>query len=129
MRALTDEDTLARLQREQVPWVQHNFPGRPAWMPLLGAQEELGELAHAHLKHAQGIRTGEDHKAAKADALADIVIYLADYATAEGIDLQAVVAETWDRVKQRDWKADPANGAAPCPPEVEAEIERQGGRR
>lgn len=41
---------LRKLQEEQKPWVKHNFGDRPSWMPLLGAVEELGELAHAHLK-------------------------------------------------------------------------------
>ena len=42
--------TFRRLQDEQRPWVEHNFAGREPWKPLVGAMEELGELAHAHLK-------------------------------------------------------------------------------
>jgi hypothetical protein len=69
--------------------VQHNFGDRPAWQTLLGVVEEVGELSHAHLKAAQGIRgTREQHHVAKIDAVADIVIFLADYCTAEGIDLE-----------------------------------------
>ena len=101
----------ARLQAEQRPWVEHNFGKRPSYWPLLGAVEEIGELAHAHLKAEQGIRTGEDHAANKKDAVADIIIYLADYCSAEGIDLQSVVEETWAEVKQRDWKKHPAQAA------------------
>ncbi len=103
---------LRELQAEQVPWVKHNFGDRPSWMPLLGAVEELGELAHAHLKQAQGIRVSEDHDAKAKDAVADVVIYLADYCTARGFDLQSLVLETWDRVKQRDWKAHPSDADA-----------------
>ena len=103
--------TLSRLQAEQAPWVLHNFGKRPSYWPLLGAVEELGELAHAHLKAEQGIRTTEDHAANKIDAVADVVIYLADYCTAEGIDLQAAVEKTWEEVKLRDWKKSPANAA------------------
>ncbi len=95
------------MQEEQVPWVEHNFPGRPSWMPLLGIMEELGELAHAHLKQAQGIRTEEDHDALARDAVADIVIFLADYCSARGFDLESLVKETWAEVKKRDWKANP----------------------
>lgn len=100
---------LKKLQEEQVVWVKHNFGDRPSWMPLLGAVEELGELAHAHLKDAQCIRVNEPHFENKKDAIADIVIYLADYCTAEGIDFEKVVEETWNKVKKRDWKKNPAN--------------------
>lgn len=103
-------ETLRQLQDEQRPWVQHNFGDRPSWMPLLGVMEELGELAHAHLKKAQGIRTNEDHDAQAADAVADIVIFLADYCSAVGIDLESVVRDTWAEVRKRDWKANPKKG-------------------
>jgi len=102
---------LRKLQDEQRPWVEHNFGERPSYWPLLGVVEEVGELCHAHLKHEQGIRTNEDHDAAKRDAVGDIVIYLSDYCSAEGIDLQAAVEETWAEVSKRDWKADAANAA------------------
>lgn len=103
--------TLRRLQDEQRPWVEHNFAGREPFYPLLGAVEELGELAHAHLKALQGIRgTAEEHHAAKVDAVADAIIFLADYCTANGIDMQQALEDTWARVKVRDWKADPVNG-------------------
>ena len=103
------EGGLRRLQAEQVPWVKHNFGDRPSWMPLLGAVEELGELAHAHLKQAQGIRVSENHDEKARDAVADIVIYLADYCSSRGFDLETLVMETWDKVKLRDWKKDPAH--------------------
>ena len=117
--------TFRQLQEEQAPWVAHNFPGREAYYPLLGAIEELGELAHAHLKNIQGIRgTPEEHHAAKIDAVADTVTFLADYCTASGIDFQEAMETTWAKVKTRDWKNDPANGTAkpiipPAPPEGE----------
>ena len=102
---------LRKLQEEQLPWAKHNFgTDRPSWWPLLGAVEEIGELAHAHLKAAQGIRTSEDHFANKKDAVADVIIYLSDYRLIEGVDLQSVVEETWDMVKQRDWKKNPVAG-------------------
>lgn len=102
--------TLRQLQSEQRPWQAHNFPGRPAHYPLLGAIEELGELAHAHLKGDQAIRyTPAQILAKKADAVADCIIFLADYCSASGIDIEDAVAETWAKVKQRDWKANPTN--------------------
>jgi NTP pyrophosphatase (non-canonical NTP hydrolase) len=103
--------TLKRLQAEIAPWEKHNFGDRPAWHPLLGVLEELGELSHAFLKRAQGIRgTPEKHAADIRDACADLIIFLCDFATTEGIDLDNAVTETWARVKQRDWKKNPQNG-------------------
>ncbi len=100
--------TLATLQRELAPWVEHNFGERPSWQPLLGLQEEIGELAHAYLKRAQGIRTNENHDEGIRDAVADITIFLCDFCNAEGIDLEAEISKTWGKVKQRDWKKDSA---------------------
>lgn len=111
LRGIRDPITLGELQEEQKPWVKHNFGNRPSWYPLLGVVEELGELAHAHLKEEQGIRgTKAEHMEAKKDAVGDIVIFLADYCSAEGIDLQKAVDEAWSEVKKRDWKAHPKTG-------------------
>lgn len=167
------KETLARVQEEQRVWVAHNFGDRPAWMPLMGCLEELGELAHSHLKEAQGIRNHENHEEKAKDAIADTVIYLCDYCSAVGVDIagecerinnirfqrdahfyifragrhlgeasrlfenedgcnirqgyqiefaiknlinycmargwnfEAIISETWDKVKQRDWKKNP----------------------
>ena len=100
---------LRKLQKEQKPWVEHNFGDRPSWQPLLGVAEEVGELCHAFLKRAQGIRNTENHTENIKDAVADIVIYLSDFCNAEGIDFETTVQETWDKVKNRDWKKDPDN--------------------
>ena len=76
--------------------------------PLLGVCEEAGELCHAHLKAEQGIRgTQDEHLEAKKDAIGDIVIYLADYCSQQGIDLERSIENTWAKVKQRDWKQNP----------------------
>ena len=105
--------TFKQLQDEQRPWVKHNFPGRDAVDPLLGAVEELGELAHAHLKMRLSIRgTDKDHRIHAADAVADTIIFLSDYCTAMDFDLQEIMEMTWAEVKQRDWQADPLNGCA-----------------
>ena len=101
------ESTLDRIQREQVPWVKHNFGDRHTWMPLVGLQEELGELSHAFLKKTQGIRTNEDHDANMRDAVGDIVIYLLDFCSGVGINLEKELVATWEKVKKRDWKANP----------------------
>lgn len=99
-------DTLKVIQSELKPWQEHNFPGRPSWQPLLGVQEEVGELSHAFLKRAQNIRGSyEDHTADIEDAVADICIFLCDFCNAENIDLAAVLLDTWrDTVAKRDWR-------------------------
>ena len=95
---------LKTLQEELKPWVLHNFGTRPAYHPLLGAVEEIGELAHAHLKQEQGIRTDEDHDEKAKDAVADAIIYLADYCNCRGFDMDDIVTKVWNVVKTRDWK-------------------------
>ena len=99
-----ESDPIRTAQREQVEWVKHNFGERPSWQPLLGAVEELGELAHAHLKQEQGIRLHEDHEANAKDAVADVTIYLLDYCSSRGWDFVDLVVSTWAAVRKRDWK-------------------------
>jgi hypothetical protein len=73
--------TLMQLQQEQVPWVEHNFPGRPSWMPLMGICEEVSELVCAHAKH--------DHEEIL-DAIGDIVVFASDYCSAMGWDIHLI---------------------------------------
>ena len=101
---------LQTLQAEASVWAAENFPNSKPYQPLLGVLEELGELAHAHLKSEQGIRTSEDHFAGKVDAVGDIIIYLAHYCVLNGIDLHGAVYRTWQEVKKRNWKVDPVKG-------------------
>lgn len=97
-------DVLSIVQRELVPWQEHNFPNRPAWQPLVGMQEELGELAHAFLKKSQNIRLTENHNENLIDSLADLLVYACDFANACGIDLSDALDRTWAKVRQRDWQ-------------------------
>jgi len=119
----TSESTLDRIQREQFEWSRKNFGDHPAWHPLLGLQEEIGELSHAYLKKTQNIRTDEDHDEAMKDAVADIVIYLVDFCSTIGYRLESELVSTWEKVKQRDWNADPTegNGLETEPVEIAAE--------
>ena len=95
---------LRRIQREQRNWAERNFgKDTPTWHPLLGVVEEIGELCHAHLKEAQGIRINEDHVASAKDAIGDTVIYLIDYCNRRGFDFADIIVETWSEVGARDW--------------------------
>ncbi|KKN68920.1 hypothetical protein LCGC14_0445770 [marine sediment metagenome] len=95
--------SLRRLQAEVAPWSAHNFPGLTSADNLIGVTEELGELAHAHLKHHQGRLTNEEYSALAQDAIGDILVFLAGYCNSRGFDLEALTAKVWDEVKRRDY--------------------------
>jgi len=101
-----------RIQAEVRTWADKNFgTGRPVHHPLLGAVEELGELAHAHLKGEQGIRGTREEMSIKAkDAVGDVIIYLMDYCNLRGWDISEILDVTWEHVKTRDWKGDARKG-------------------
>ena len=102
---------LHELQAEHMAWLERNFPQQQNHDPLLGLVEEVGELAHAHLKAAQSIRgMPQEHRADAIDAIGDIVIFLASYCNSNGFDLESAVVETWHKVKQRDWQRYPQDG-------------------
>lgn len=109
------------IQKEIGMWVTANFNGHYkqldtdsfylcAHQPLLGMVEELGELSHAHLKVEQGIRTNEDHEAARKDAIGDLLIYLLDYCGVHDLDAEEILEQTWGAVKKRNWKQNPSDG-------------------
>jgi NTP pyrophosphatase (non-canonical NTP hydrolase) len=98
---------LKKIQTEQAEWSRRNFDNRKPHQPILGASEEVGELAHAYLKMEQGIRgTKEEHVAAMKDAVGDCVIFLMDLCNQMGWNFEEIVGGTWDQVKKRDWKKD-----------------------
>lgn len=101
---------LSQMQEEVASWAAHNFPGAKRWEPLVGMQEELGELSHAFLKLHQGIRGGEDHEAAMRDALGDLIVYACHFAELNNIDLGDEVTKTWAQVKERDWQKNKESG-------------------
>jgi len=101
---------LRDLQEDMKSWLDHNFEPYESWQPLLGVVEELGELAHAHLKQSQNIRIEENHEEKIKDAIGDIIIFLVSYCNKRGFDLDKIVFDTWSKVKNRDWKEYPVNG-------------------
>ena len=111
---------LEEIQYEVSDWSQRNFGNQcskakpnlclDSIAPLLGIVEEVGELAHVTLKYHQGIRGFDPLKYSldRNDSVADILIYLCDYASREGINLQNVLNDTWEKiVSKRDWKENP----------------------
>ncbi len=104
---------LKQMQQEQGTWQEHNIGIVESSHILIGVQEELGELCHAHLKMVQGIRgNSNEHRAKAKDAIGDMLVYLAGYCNREGYDLESIVEETWAEVKQRDWRKYPKNGVS-----------------
>jgi NTP pyrophosphatase (non-canonical NTP hydrolase) len=80
-------------------------------LQALGVCEEAGELAHAVLKMTQGIRgTEKEHLNEAADAVGDIVIYLAGLCSSLELSLQACVDEAWLQVLERDWSKNKETG-------------------
>lgn len=73
-------ENLLAVQSEQVPWVKRNFPDRLDGHPLHGVVEELGELMDARTLPLT------------ADALADALIYMCDYASACSLTLASCYA-------------------------------------
>lgn len=111
----TEDLSLRQLQDESFRWTLKNFGHLPmmAHHPLLGAVEEIGELAHAHLKLEQGIRGSKEELIEKSkDAVGDTIIYLADYCNRCGFDLQDIVTTTWRQVEARDWVKNNKDGQA-----------------
>lgn len=57
-----------------------------------------------------GDLTLEERRAARADAIGDIEIYLADFCRSNDLKLAEIVATTWQKVSKRDWRVDPQAG-------------------
>ena len=97
--------TLKQLQEEQVPWVKHNFGDRPSHQPLLGVTEELGELVSAtnRTEARVGIVDWDDNIDLMQDAIADLAVFLCDYASA--VDISMGEVDGMSVVKQPAWDA------------------------
>jgi len=129
--------SLKEIQKEVASWSETNFgqqvsqvTGFPlgSLAPLLGIMEELGELCHCVLKHHQGIRGYDDpskYEPERDDALADILVYLCDFASREGVNLLHVLNETWEQVAKRNWKKNPSANPLPASPPA-ANVTREG---
>jgi len=118
------------LQAAALQWRMANFPVSGGSHNIMGMTEEVGELvsadeetddphilelvkalgrcAHAQLKGEQGIRhSSNEILKQKEDAVADIIIFLVNYCSSNGINIGRAVAETWDKVSARDWVKNP----------------------
>lgn len=106
---------LTETQKNLNSWLEHNFPETTSDQQLKGVMEELGELCHADLKTAQGIRGYTQEKAQDEimDAVGDIVIYLINYCNTRNISFRDSVGMAYSTVMKRDWIKDPTGGKLP----------------
>lgn len=88
--------TFETIQTEMVSWQEHNFPGRPGWIPLMGMVEEIGELVEASLVH--------DEKEVL-DAIGDVCIYLADYCNERQFNMSELWIELHKTITSYHWKS------------------------
>lgn len=110
--------SIPHLQQTWKEWSTRNFgpsfqpvPGMP-YRPLIGMMEELGELAHAHLKKEQNIRLNEDHEGNAKDSIGDLFMFMMDYCNGRGWDIEEIITKTACHVLRRDWTADPTMGVS-----------------
>ena len=71
----------------------------------------IGRVCHSVIKMRQGIRTNENHEQALYEALAQLVLWIRSRLPDGTLDgLCNTATNTWDQVKQRDWKKYPETG-------------------
>lgn len=107
---------LIKYQQLLEDWQLKNFPDQSdnKFAMIVGMVEELGELAHAVLKNAQGIRDMDNEQAVKdaiADAYGDMNVYGMQLLTMCDIDVEDALTETIEHVLQRDWTKNKKDGS------------------
>lgn len=101
---MSNKLTFETIQNELNVWTKYNFPNSTSNQQFLGMVEEVGELSHALLKQEQGIRgTKEEHEEKIRDSLGDLLIYTLNFCNSKGYNLNEILEETWNHVKNRDW--------------------------
>lgn len=123
MGAPWDLRTLPEIQRLHGLWINHNFPNQPLYRPFFGMIEELGELAHSHLKLEQGIRGNEEHVAKSKDAIGDFAMFMMHYCTLRGWNYLELINQVWEVIKERDWIAYPETGFPPAEGSIDPQKE------
>lgn len=78
--------------------MDREFPNREPWEFVVGAQEELGELARWLIR---AHRNKEHSDLPGKDAVGDVVIYLMGLCTDMGWSFEECVVNAWAEVRQR----------------------------
>lgn len=101
---------IKKLQKEAKEWEAKNFPQSDIPDMFMGIIEELGELARVYVKRKHGIRLNDNPEEKIKDAIGDTFIFLTQLSSKLEYDIEDIINETWNEVKQRDWKKYPQNG-------------------
>jgi len=104
---------LDELQSKLREWLLYNFKDTTTECQFMGVVEEIGELAHAELKHKQGIRGWEDIEkttSAIKDAVGDITIFLINYCNTKNINFSECLCTAIEEISKRDWVKNPETG-------------------
>ena len=104
-------------QAEVDAWLDQHVPGRTLEQQVLVLAEEVGEVARAVVKRAQGVRGSHaEWTAALHDEVADVLLTCLAIAATEGFDLHTAAARKWAQILRRD----PA-GHRPAPTDTDPE--------
>ena len=96
---------LERMQGEIKAHMESQGVKQTDELMLIGALEELGEVAHALLKYRQKVMgyTTEKCLAEIADGVGDVIIYLSQLCQETGISIETSLMEAADRVLNRTY--------------------------
>jgi len=94
---------VAETQQAIYEWSLEQFGDQDPENPLIGAQEELGEVSRIVLKSKQGIRQEELAEEDLEMEVADIVIYLMDFCARNDIELARGIHRARSKVLDRDF--------------------------
>ena len=96
------------MKQDVEAWLIYNFSDETRVTATLGLCEEVGEVARAVLKQEQAIRgTWEEWDDEIKKELGDVYLKLIQVAMVCGFDLDEVIAQRWEVLRQRDWVRDP----------------------
>lgn len=94
---------VAQTQAEIGAWSREQFGDQDSVNPLIGAQEELGEVAQITLKRRQGIREDEFTNQDLEIEVADVIIYLMDFCERNNVSMAHGLEEAQRKVLGRDF--------------------------
>jgi NTP pyrophosphatase (non-canonical NTP hydrolase) len=102
---------LSVLQKEIRTWHARNYPKQSVMGNVLAVAEEVGEVARAYVKQESEVRGTWDHwQAEKAKELGDVLIGVLIVIEREGFDVESVLLQRWETIKNRDYLENPDTG-------------------
>jgi len=96
-------------QAEIGAWSREQFGDQDSVNPLIGAQEELGEVAQITLKRRQGIREDEFTNEDLEIEVADVIIYLMDFCERNDVSMSNGLEQAQRKVLGRDFDSNITN--------------------